>query len=206
MTIAALSGFSAAMFVLAASPGPGVLAVISQSLSSGLRKSLYIVAGIVTGDLLYLIFALTGLTYIARNMDFLFLLIRLAGGFYLILMGLRAVFGKESSDSEESRTSGKGSPSRIYLSGLTVTLSNPKAILFYCGFLPAFTDLTGLTFRDGFIISVLITLILGSVMIFYAFLAASAGQRLSSPKGKKWLNRGAGSIMTLAGTMLIVKK
>ena len=58
MTIAAAAGFSLAMTVLAASPGPGVFGVISRSLSSGVRKTLFMIAGIVTGDLVYLTFAI----------------------------------------------------------------------------------------------------------------------------------------------------
>jgi threonine/homoserine/homoserine lactone efflux protein len=72
MTVAAAAGFSLAMTVLAASPGPGVFGVVGRSLSSGVGKTIFMIAGIVTGDLIYLIFAIFGLTYAAQKLSGLF--------------------------------------------------------------------------------------------------------------------------------------
>ena len=123
------------MTVLAASPGPGVFGVISRSLSSGVRKTLFMIAGIVTGDLIYLTFAIFGLTYVAQNMGRLFTVIRIAGGLYLVWIGIKTFLARVP-EGEGKKGSGKNRPFAVYLSGLLITLSNPKVILFYCGFLP----------------------------------------------------------------------
>ncbi len=194
------------MFLLAASPGPGVFAVVSRSLSSGFRKSLFMIAGVVTGDLVYLVFAIFGLTFIAKNLSDLFTVIRLLGGAYLIYGGLKTAMAKGAAQSEGKIPLEDTPPLTAYLGGLAVTISNPKAILFYCGFLPAFTDLSKITLREGVLISFLVVMILGSVMSVYAYLAHSAGRKLNSPSGQKWMNRGAGAVMATAGTLLIAKK
>jgi len=205
MTVAAFLSFSAAMLILAASPGPGVFAVVSRSLASGFRKSLFLIAGIVTGDLIYLIFAIFGLTFIARNLSQLFLFIRIAGGLYLIWTGIKTFFAPIPERDEQAGGEQVSSIS-AYFSGLLVTLSNPKAVLFYCGFLPAFVNLETIVLREGFIISLLVISILSCVMMVYSLLASSASRVIGSRSGRRRLNRAAGGVMTTAGVLLIFKK
>jgi len=61
MTIFTLLGFGAAMFLLAASPGPGVFATVALALANGFSHAAVLVLGIVTGDLIFLLLAVYGL-------------------------------------------------------------------------------------------------------------------------------------------------
>jgi threonine/homoserine/homoserine lactone efflux protein len=205
MTLTAFAGFSAAMFILAASPGPGVFAVISRTLSAGFRKTRYMIAGIVTGDLIYLVFAIFGLTYVARNMSQLFLIIRILGGIYLIWTGIKTILSPVEENAPQVNREEVTRVS-VYFSGLLITLSNPKVILFYCGFLPAFVDLGSLRPKEGFLIVLLVMLILSSVLLIYSRLAESAGRFVRSPVGRRRLNKGAGGVMIAAGAVLALKK
>jgi len=60
MTVESTLAFALAMLILAATPGPGVFASLAQALSSGFRSSINVIAGIVIGDLLFLILAING--------------------------------------------------------------------------------------------------------------------------------------------------
>ena len=64
MTIYSAIGFSIAMLILAASPGPGVFATVARALASGFRPSLAVIIGIVLGDVIYLLFAAFGLSMV----------------------------------------------------------------------------------------------------------------------------------------------
>jgi len=205
MTLSSFLAFSLAMLILAASPGPGVFAVVSRSLASGFKKSLFLIGGVVTGDLIYLIFAIFGLTYVARNLSQLFFYIRVAGGIYLVWIGLKTFLAR-IPEVEEGVPLEEVSPLSAYFSGLLITLSNPKVVIFYCGFLPAFADLEHLLLREGITISLLVMLILGTVMAVYALLASSASRLIQSGKGRRRLNRTAGGIMVSAGVLLALKK
>ena len=55
-----------AMLLLAVVPGPGVLTIISRALSSGLRTAAILALGIVVGDLVFLMMAIFGLSYLAE--------------------------------------------------------------------------------------------------------------------------------------------
>lgn len=223
MTMLSMLSFAGAMILLAVTPGPGVFAVLGRSLNSGFRKALVLIAGIVTGDLIYLGFALNGLTWLARNVNGLFTVLRIAGGLYLIFLGVRAFLSapaREDGDGgtgERKREAGdsrrpavcqdgeKRSAAACYLEGLVITLSNPKVILFYCSFLPAFMDLRSLTPAGILQAALIVCAVLGLVLAGYAALAVRAGRMARSPRGLRLLNRGSGSLMCAAGGLMIFK-
>jgi len=203
MTILSALGLLSAMLVLALTPGPGVFAVLGRAMNSGFKKSLFLIAGIVSGDLVYLTFALTGLTWVARNVNWVFTLIRILGGLYLIYLGIRAFLAE--SHGKASQTAAARTDSACYMEGLIITLSNPKVILFYCSFLPAFMDLKSIR-SAGFITAALIVSgTLSLVMTGYALLAVQGKRAFRSEMGSRILNRTGGSLMITAGTCMIVK-
>ena len=59
MDISSLALFAGVYFLAVASPGPAIAALVARSLSSGFRRSLPFLAGIVAGDLVW--FTLTAL-------------------------------------------------------------------------------------------------------------------------------------------------
>jgi len=203
VTLASAAGFSLAMTVLAATPGPGVIGVVGRSLASGWRRTLYMIAGIVTGDLLFAVF---GLTYLARHLGTLFVFVRLGGGAYLIYTGLRGVLKRGSSAPEGEGLVPRQKGGSLYLSGLLITLSNPKVILFYCGFLPAFADLSRLTPAEGVFIVLLVVFILGAVMTIYAMLADNMGKRVQSRREKGLIGNLGNAVMVAAGVFLLVRR
>jgi threonine/homoserine/homoserine lactone efflux protein len=89
LTIYSAIGFSVAMLVLAASPGPGVFATIARALASGFRPSLAVICGIVLDDIIFLLFAAFGLSMVARALGNMFLIVKICGGAYLIWLGVR---------------------------------------------------------------------------------------------------------------------
>jgi len=201
--ISALS-LSIAMLILAASPGPGVFAIVARALASGFRPALAVITGIVIGDIIYLTFAVFGLSIIAQSLGELFIIVKICGGVYLFWLGLKIWFSKPlvaKSDPLHKKYSRSGN----IISGLFVTLSNPKVILFYCGFLPTFIDLSTLKLIDITIIVCIITIVLSSTLVFYAYLASFARQSFPSDVATKRLNRSAGCVMMATGVFIAVK-
>ena len=201
MTLLSTLGFALAMLMLAASPGPGVMATVARSLSSGFRAALAVIAGIVLGDIVFLLLAISGLTLLARTLGSLFIAIKFLGGGYLVWLGLRMVLSTPGfrPSTPQSRTSGAG----CFFSGFLITLGNPKVILFYCGFLPTFLALEDIALTDVLIIVTVIAAVLLLVLGCYAWLASSARKALYTPSQSKWLNRTAGGIMMASGAAII---
>lgn len=192
-----------AVVVLAASPGPGVLATVSQALFDGARSALWVIAGIVCGDVCYLLLAAWGLAAAAEAMGGLFLIVRFAGAALLIVMGLnmwraRAETGLETVHAQRS-------PWQCMAAGLSITLGNPKVIVFYTALLPAFLDMRTL---DGWGIlqaAAIVALVLGLVLAAYALAAARASRLLRGPRARTWFNRGAGTVMISAGVSVAAR-
>ena len=203
MTALSLFAFAGAMFLLAITPGPGVFATVARALASGFLHASVVVAGIVVGDLIFLLFAIFGLAAVAELMGGFFTLVKFAGAAYLVWLGVglwrNRVVATEATPIEEISWSSN------FLSGLFITLGNPKVILFYLGFLPAFVDLTTLSAADVVMIATVVSVVLGLTMLGYAYAASSARQLFRSPGARQLLNRASGGVMIATGTVLAAK-
>ncbi|MES9963965.1 MAG: LysE family translocator [Candidatus Sedimenticola sp. 20ELBAFRAG] len=203
MTVYSILGLSVAMFLLAITPGPGVFATISKALASGFRNTLPVIMGIVTGDLVFLLLAIYGLSAIAETFATLFTIIKYLGAAYLVWLGIRLWRSQPvlTGITEPGKHPGRYS----FLGGLSITLGNPKVILFYLGFLPTFVDLDNLSNPDVVIVAFVVSSVLGAVMLFYAYTASRAREMFRSKSAQRKMNRAAGSAMIGTGAILLTK-
>lgn len=204
MTSISLISLCGAMLVLAASPGPGVFATVARSMASGFKSSLPVIAGIILGDLIYLMLAIFGMAAVAHVLGKLFVLVKIAGGIYLIFLGLR-IWAAHPAGAPADKSKAELSDSSSFLSGLLITLSNPKVILFYCGFLPNFLNLAGLGATDIMVVCVVIGSILALVLLAYSYLAGRARQAIYNNDLQRSANRSAGAMMIFAGVWVAIK-
>jgi threonine/homoserine/homoserine lactone efflux protein len=204
LTLYSTIGFSLAMLVLAASPGPGVFATVARAIASGFRPALAVICGIVLGDILFLMLAVFGLSMIAQALGDLFFVVKICGGAYLIFLGIKIWMREpELASTENGRSSGSGWGN--FVSGLIITLSNPKVILFYCGFLPTFLDLSVLTLSDLALVVSIVTIVLACVLSTYALLASRARRMFTNKKAARRLNRTAGGVMIATGVVIATR-
>lgn len=203
MTIAASLSLFIAMVILAVIPGPGIFAVVARSISSGLAQGMVTVAGIVFGDYVFILLSLYGLSALAQSMGDLFLAIKYAGAAYLCWLGWQMIKAKPINAElpELTAVSTLGN----FITGLLTTLSNPKAILFYVSFFPAFIDMQSVSLLDAGIIMLVASIAVGGVMAAYAYAANKARTLLNNTKANRALNITAGGIMLGSGTLLAIK-
>lgn len=192
-----------AMVVLAALPSVSVLAVSTRSASAGFLHGALTAAGIVLGDLIFIAIALWGLSFLTESLGGFSLWIKYLGGAYLIFLGvsLWRAQGRSLDVAEKIESSLLSS----FLAGLSITLADQKATLFYLGFFPAFLDLSEISYLDTAIIAAIAIFSVGGVKLIYAFLADRA-RSLISPTASQTLNRLAGVILIAVGTFLIFKR
>jgi len=203
MTFLSFAGLAAAMFILAITPGPGVFATVSKALAHGFRQAIPVILGIVTGDLIFLLFAIYGLSTMAETFGALFSMVKYLGGGYLVWLGIK--LWRTSPDTVDVAILKNHSGKYSFLGGLSITLGKPKVILFYLGFLPTFVALESLSTLDVLLISLVVSSILGSVMLFYAFSASRARRLFQSRTARKKMNKTAGTVMIGTGFVLLSK-
>ncbi|RKZ53834.1 MAG: hypothetical protein DRR16_07870 [Candidatus Parabeggiatoa sp. nov. 3] len=198
MTLSSTVALFGAMFVLAIIPSPSVFVVVARTIESGFIHGLVTVLGIIAGDLIFIILALYGLGFIAETMSSLFIYL---GSAYLIWLGI-GLWRTKSVEIQEIKAL---SWSSHFLCGLFMTLGDPKAILFYISFLPAFLDLSNVSVFDTGIVIVVATLAVGGTKLGYAYMANKSRLLFESSRAKKGINMTAGAVMIGTGLFLIAK-
>jgi len=192
--------FSGAMFLFAASPGPGLLAVMTKSITHGFKESFWMILGIVTGDLIFLNFAIFGLNSISGIGEDFIIGVKYIGATYLIYIGVKAIISTRNKQYTELKVAGNSKGS--YLLGLSIALSNPKVILFYLGFLPSFVDISNLQEFDVLIISMIVATILSGVMMAYAYMASGIARSIAD---SKIVNLFFGIVLITIGITMLLK-
>src|SRR5262245_33585359 len=116
-------------------PGADLALVTRNAVAGGKSAGGWTSAGILTGNLVHLTYCLLGIGWIANSV-IAFTILKLAGGAYLIFLGLQS-FRPNSSPSQ--KTEAPKSRSRVWwVQGLLNNLLNPKGPLFYLGVLAVF--------------------------------------------------------------------
>ncbi|MCF1435608.1 LysE family translocator [Agrobacterium vitis] len=196
MTLASLLAYAGALFIAAAIPGPGMTAIVARALGSGFRPTFFMGLGLILGDLCYLTAVILGLAYIAQTFVTPFLIIKFAGTLYLAYIAWKLWTAGLLPQNIEARKSVGVMAS--FLSGLFVTLGNPKTMLFYVALVPTLIPLEAIGPADYGLLVGTTFVVLMAVLIPYILLAAKARLLLKQPSALKLLNRAAASI--LAGT------
>lgn len=204
MSIAGLLLFCAAYAVATASPGPGIAAVLARVLGRGLRGVPAFIAGFVVGDLVWFTVAATGLALLAQTFAILFLVIKYAGAAYLLYLAWK-LWTAPAQQTEITVDRRADSSWRLFLGGLSVTLGNPKVIVFFLALLPTVIDLANLSVTGFVEIALLMVVILSSVLTAYALVAAGARRLFTSPRSIRMINRGTGTVMAGAAVAIAAR-
>ncbi|GHG82393.1 LysE family translocator [Pseudodonghicola xiamenensis] len=199
--IAPFLAYAAALSIAAVIPGPGIAALVGQALGSGTRTAVFFLSGIALGDLVYLTVAVAGLAAVAQVFAGAFLLVKLLGGAYLLYIAW--VFWTSRGGLTEVHALRARRGGRAFLAGFTVTLGNPKTIVFYLALLPTAMDLSKVGVGEWAGLAALTLVILYAVLLPYALLAGRARRLLGRPAALRRLNCGAAAVIGGAGALIL---
>lgn len=199
--LAAFVGIATALAIGAASPGPSFILVARTAAASRARGA-QTALGMGAGGLLFAIAALAGLQSLLSAVPSLYMALKLAGGLYLVYLGLRIWRGATEPLGDGAPAS-RGLVARPFLLGLVTQLSNPKAAIIYSSVFAAFLPAqTSLLFDVSIAAAVacietgwylLVTLVLSSPVPRQAYL-----------RHKAWVDRGAAAVMAALGFKLML--
>ncbi|WP_437734388.1 LysE family translocator [Sorangium sp. So ce1335] len=203
MTPGSIVALVGTMLVLAVVPGPSDIAVVARSAGSGLTSALFMVGGIVAADLVFIALAVYSLTALAGAMGGLFDLARYACAAYLVWTGIGLL--RARADVVPARETTNAARFSAFLGGFSLTLSDPKAILFYMGLFPAFLDLSRVSLADAVIVTSIATVVVGGVKLGYAYAADRATLFFENSRARRRLNIAAGAVMIGTGVYLLCR-
>jgi threonine/homoserine/homoserine lactone efflux protein len=133
-------GFLASAIVLNLTPGIDTIYILTRSISQGKSAGLVSVAGIMSGCVVHVLSAAFGLSIILSTSALVFSLIKWAGAGYLIYLGIRTIFSKQSSLDMLLMSNSSRDLFKIYKQGVLTNVLNPKVGLFFLSFLPQFIN------------------------------------------------------------------
>jgi threonine/homoserine/homoserine lactone efflux protein len=204
MDLAGLLVFATALFIAAASPGPGIAAIVARVLGRGLQGAIAFSIGVALGDVVWLTFAILGLAAIAQAFHGIFLIIKYAGAAYLLYIAYKLWTAPAETLDARAETAAER-PSRLLLGGLALTLGNPKPIVFYLALLPTILDLTQVTLLGYAELVAATFAVLALVFAIYIGLASRARRLFTTPRALRILNKSTGAVMAGAAAAIATR-
>jgi threonine/homoserine/homoserine lactone efflux protein len=176
---------------------------ISNALNHGPARAMGSVAGALTASLAVMCLSALGLGALLATSVTAFTIVKVGGALYLIWLGIRTLRSREIAIDT---TSSGGAPRSLFLQGLLVGISNPKAVLFFAAFFPQFID-SGQPFLSQFAI-LAVTFLAGDALVM-TLCAMSVGRLapwLRSTTAVRWINRACGGLFALLGGLLLFSR
>ena len=185
-------------------PGPDFIAVVRSSITRGARAGLATTLGVSCGLGLYASLSLIGLSAILVQYHWLAIAVRLAGGAYLIWLGIGLLRAKreeaqEMAQAMNARWRPSGNP---LLFGFLVTLTNPKAIvLFTSVFATAVTGATPVGTMAAMVGLVVIASLTWYTIVALTMSSAPVVRRFTQLR--HWIERVAGTVFIALGGKIL---
>jgi len=200
-------GFLAAAMLITLSPGPDNLMILSLGLSRGRRQGMAFGLGCALGCLSHTILATLGISAAIAASPMLFTGLKLAGGAYLVWLGIGAL-RSSGAMRIEAGVGGNESMAVLFRRGLLANAINPKVILFFLAFLPQFVDagqggVGWQTAQLGLLFTLQACVLFGVIGWFAGSLGGWLGRH---GKAGLWLDRLAGGVFVALGLKLIVER
>ncbi|MCC7019350.1 MAG: LysE family translocator [Ardenticatenales bacterium] len=188
-----LSAFLLASLVLAVTPGPAVVFIVSRSLLQGRRVGLASVAGIALGNLGNMLGASIGLAALFAASSAAFTIVKYAGALYLVYVGVQTIRGApdeaaDASPASPASTSSSAPPPdvrRVVGDAFVVALFNPKTALFFAAFLPQFMRADVPALPQSIALGALFIAIAAGTDSAYAIAAGTLGPALARGGGRR---------------------
>ncbi|MGQ3003866.1 MAG: LysE family translocator [Hydrogenophaga sp.] len=131
--------FAGAALLMALTPGPNMVYLISRSICQGRRAGVISLFGVVAGFLVHMFTAAVGLTALFMAVPLAYEILRWAGAAYLLYLAWQAV--KPGARSPfEARDLPQDSPRKLFAMGFLTNLLNPKIAVFYLAIFPQFVS------------------------------------------------------------------
>lgn len=188
------------------SPGPNILAIIGTSMSSGRAPGKALAAGIASGTFFWSLLAWSGFAAVLTLYASLLAVIKVAGALYLLWLAAKAFRSAASAlDIEAKSLNLAGGPSKYYLRGLTIQMTNPKAALTWIAIM-------SLGMQAGAPLWVGLSIVAGTTVMSFAghltYAVAFSTKTVVNvyARARRWIQAGLGTFFCFASYKLLTSK
>lgn len=200
--------FLAAAAIFAYIPGPAMIYSAAQTIARGRSAGLMAVLGLHVGGYAHIIAAAAGLSALFHLVPVLFTIVKLVGAAYLILLGIRLFFRKDSPRGAVIAGPPK-TARKAFFESVAVELLNPKTAIFFLAFLPQFTDPSGTLPLWGqfLVLGMIVNLMFTSADLVSVAMADALVNRIKqSSRTQKIIQRIGGGLLVGLGANLALQR
>ena len=119
-------------------PGINMTYAMSIGMSFGYKHSLFVMAGQLLAIAFVSFSCMLGVGAVLHHFDYAFKALNIIAGLYMLYLGVMLFFGK--GELSITKVSNLPSKKQMFINGLIVSVSNPKAWIFFSALLPTFLD------------------------------------------------------------------
>jgi threonine/homoserine/homoserine lactone efflux protein len=187
-------------------PGPSVLFTIARAVSWGRKIAVLTVVGNNLGSLSTALLVAVGIGPLLQHSKLLYVAIQIAGGMYLVWLGIGAWRHRAAHANEMLNASGEPpSVRRTIREGFMVGLLNPKSFVFFAAIFPQFVDRSRNVVSQMMVLAVIFAVIAFISDSTWGILAGTAREWLASSPDRLVRLRSIGSaVMIGLGAFIVV--
>lgn len=201
-SIPALAAILGAILLGAMSPGPSFVVVARTAVARSRRDGMAAAVAMGLGGVLFAVIALVGLYALLSTVDWLYVVLKIAGGAYLLYLAV--LLWRHSGDPLDSPPGAQpAGRSQAFRTAFITQVSNPKAAVVYGSI---FAALLPATVPVWWYVATppLVFLVEAGWYSIVVLIFASRGPRALYTRAKKWIDRAAGAVIAVLGIRLIV--
>lgn len=173
-----------------ASPGPAVFLAIKNGLTHGFKRTAFAVLGNLTALFIMMMISAAGLGAIILASASLFNLLKIAGGLYLIYLGVKLLRSKPLKiELTQSKSNATVSLLQLYREAFLVSMTNPKAIAFCTALFPQFIKPNQPVVSQFIVLAGTFGACSFVFLCLYAALASKLRPQLAKETILRWFNR-----------------
>jgi RhtB (resistance to homoserine/threonine) family protein len=199
--LTALGAVAAVHLAATAIPGPTNLVVISAAVSRTRRAGLATTLGVAGGDVVWAVAAMAGLSVVLSTLTWLAAGLRLAGGAFLIYLGVRAWLAARTPLPDDAQPAPQDLW-RAVRTGLVTNLTNPKSVVFFGSVFAATLPANA----PAWVRAAAVAVVAANALAWHATLSAVFSLRRAHRaygRAKAWVDRITGGLLTAFGVGLI---
>ena len=203
---ATLLAFALASTLLIVVPGPTVTLVVARSLSEGRAAAVPLAIGVALGDLVATSLSLAGVGALLAASATAFTLVKWAGALYLVWIAVGLWRAPPPEVAVAPLAPSPASARRALRDGFLVTVFNPKGIVFFVAFVPAFIDRAAPYAPQAITFVALFTLIGAVNVLAYALGADRLRAMIARPAVLRGMARSGALLLGATGVATLLAR
>ncbi len=200
--VVTLAGIALALLFVAMSPGPAFIVVSQQAVARSRDAGVITALGVSVGSVVWVMLVIFGIAFVLKQAAWLYVVLRLMGGAYLVYLGVQLWRGaRKPMTAEPCDTGMRHTLWRTFWRAILIQLLNPKAAVFFGSVFLTMLSPDAPAWVQGVALGMVFVIEFGWYLVVATTLSSKPARRVYA-RAKTWIERVAGAWLALFGLKL----